>query len=569
MGSFEIRILRHPKTLMLGLVSLIVLSTLACGGAAATPAAPTQPSQTSATQALVPTTEPTSAIQTPVPTAEPTAAASPEATIISRPLVIVSNLEPDHLDWMDGNAGAGTEHYRNSFTEPLTQRITGSSELRGLAAESWEAVDGDPSHWRFKIRQGITFHNGEKFDANAAATDINFIKLPERGMIYTEAVGGPHEPVVVDDYTLDIVCDDPCPLAPTGARFAHFAAPNWYNNASEEERRSQFITSGPFKFISWELGIALRSEPFEGYWQGKVEQFPEVTVVWREEDTVRAAMVKTGEADWAYDVGPQNRNNVPKAVVGQSSEVVVLKINSKNREPFKDPRVRLALRHAIDCETLNQQLYDGLGVCRGSPFNDQLTGSRDDIQVPLEYNPQLARQLLEEADYFNKWPNFEFTVMTRNGRFPRDVELFEAIAGMWNEVGFKAGVSVVEPSIWSEHSNQNDPTSPFFGMGADIISWPHGNETGDSWFSLRNLMCNHRSGYACDEVLEPQIIPAAGLSGQEREQKLYELWKYVYDNGLLPTILELPIVYGVSERLDFTARPDREVRWNEQMKWLE
>jgi peptide/nickel transport system substrate-binding protein len=92
---------------------------------------------------------------------------------------------------MDGDAGAGTEHYRNSFTEPLTQRITASSELRGLSAESWEAVDGNPTHWRFKIRPGITFHNGEEFTAQAAATDINFIKLPERGMIYTEAEAAP------------------------------------------------------------------------------------------------------------------------------------------------------------------------------------------------------------------------------------------------------------------------------------------------------------------------------------------------------------------------------------------
>ena len=330
-----------------------------------------------------------------------------------------------------------------------------------------------------------------------------------------------------------------------------------------------FISSGPFKFVSWDRGISLKAEAFEDYWQGKVEQFPEVTIVWREEDTVRAAMVQTGEADWAYDIGPQNRNSVPKAVVGESSEVVILKINSKNREPFKDPRVRLALRHAIDCETLNQQLYDGLGICRGSPFNDKLTGSRPDIQVPHEFNPQLARDLLEQADFFNKWPDFEFTIMTRSGRFPRDVEMFEAITGMWREVGFKAGVSVVESSVWSDHSNQNDPSSPFFGVGADIISWPHGNETGDTWFSLRNITCEHRSGYACDDFIEPQILPSAALSGKEREQKLYELWKDVYDNALFPGILELPIVYGVSGRLDFIARAEREVRWNEQMKWLE
>jgi peptide/nickel transport system substrate-binding protein len=469
---------------------------------------------------------------------------------------------------MDGNTGASTEHFRNSFVEPLTQRIVNTSQLKGLAAESWETVNGNPAHWRFKLRRNITFHNGERFNAQAAATSINFIKMPERGMIYTESVGGPHKPVVVDEHTLDILCESGCPLAATGVRFAYFQAPDWYSKATKDERASKFVASGPFKLVSWDRGISLKSEPFENYWQGKVQHIPQVTIFWREEDTVRAAMVKTGEADWAYDVGIANINNVPKAVVGASSEVVVLKINSKNREAFKDPRVRKALRHAIDCEAINKQLYSGMGFCRGSPFNPALTGSRDDIQKPYEYNPVLARRLLEEANYFSKWPNFEFKIMSRSGRFPRDVEMMEAMVGYWQKVGLKAGVAVVEPSIWSNHSNQNDRKSPNYGVGADIISWPHGNETGDSWFSLRNLLCNHRSGYACDDWLEPQIIPSAALVGTEREQKLHDLWKYVYDTALFPAILELPSVYGVSKDMDFIPREEREVRWNEQIKWL-
>ena len=544
-----------PAWWLAGLLA-VALVTVACSGSSA--------------PAAQPTSEPAAPQQAATPVAQATNTPAPLApSEISRPLTIVTFAEEQHLDYMDGNSGAGGEHFRNSFTEPLTQRITGSSELRGLSAESWEAVDGDPAHWQFNIRQGIEFHNGETFDAHAAAAGINYIKLPERGMIYAESLGGDHQATAVDDYTLEIVCEVACPLAPTGVRFTHFAAPDWYAGASEEERRSQFVSAGPFKFVEWQRGVKIVTEPFENYWQGAVTAFPMVTIVWRAEDTVRAAMVKTEEADWAFGVGPQNFDDVPKAVVGESSEVVLLKINSKNREPFQDANVRLALRHAIDCDTLNEQLYRGLGTCRGSPFNDKLTGSRDDIQVPHAYDQDLARELLEKADFHNKWPDFEFKIMTRNGRFPRDVEMFEAVAGMWNQVGFTAGVNVVESSIYSNHSNQNDPNSPLFGVGADIISWPHGNETGDTWFSLRNITCNHRSGYGCDDFLETEIQPAGTLSGAEREAKLYELWKYVYDTGLLPGVLELPIVYGVSERLDFTTRAEREVRWNEQMKWLE
>jgi hypothetical protein len=86
----------------------------------------------------------------PVPQAQPTEVPVPPApTVISPDLRIVTNQEPQHLDWMDGNSGASTEHFRNSFVEPLTQRVIGSSELRGLAAETWETVDGNPAHWCF------------------------------------------------------------------------------------------------------------------------------------------------------------------------------------------------------------------------------------------------------------------------------------------------------------------------------------------------------------------------------------------------------------------------------------
>jgi ABC-type transport system substrate-binding protein len=165
-----------PKTLWAGVLALILLVALACSSAA-----PSGGGEGGGGQISQPTTGP-------VPQAQPTSTPAPEAPqVISRELRIVTNQEPQHLDWMDGNSGASTEHFRNSFVEPLTQRVIGGSELRGLAAESWETVDGNPAHWRFKIRRGIEFHNGETFDANAAAVGVNFVSLPERGMIYAEA----------------------------------------------------------------------------------------------------------------------------------------------------------------------------------------------------------------------------------------------------------------------------------------------------------------------------------------------------------------------------------------------
>ena len=175
MYSFVNRKVSNGKVIGVWAVTLVLLFALACGGAAAPAQEPP----------AAPAVQPAAPVAMPADTPEPQ-----EPPEISRPLTIVTFAEEQHLDYMDGNSGAGGEHFRNSFTDPLTQRITGSSELMGLAAESWEAVDGNAGHWQFNIREGIEFHNGETFDANAAATDINFIKMPERGMIYSESLGG-------------------------------------------------------------------------------------------------------------------------------------------------------------------------------------------------------------------------------------------------------------------------------------------------------------------------------------------------------------------------------------------
>ena len=171
--------------------------------------------------------------------------------------------------------------------------------------ESWSQIDEDT--WHFTLRQGVKFHNGEPWNADAAkfGIDKNGTGLNGGGFSQHSLVEGE----VVDDLTVDVLCLDAggesraCPIFPRQAMFAKFAAPAWYQSASEEERARTVVSNGPYKFVNWNSGVEITVEAFEDY-QPKdgvfATTYPAINTVrqlWRSEAFVRAGMVSTGEAD--------------------------------------------------------------------------------------------------------------------------------------------------------------------------------------------------------------------------------------------------------------------------------
>jgi peptide/nickel transport system substrate-binding protein len=391
---------------------------------------------------------------------------------------------------------------------------------------------------------------------------------------------------VVDNLTVDVVCQDDqqnptaCPIFPRTGLFVAFAAPEWWQNASEEERARNPIGFGPYRFLNWESGVRITLEAYEDYlpneaFDSRAPLIKNVTQLWRPEALVRASMVQTGEADWADNIGFENADRVPQAIQSGTNEIYLLEADTIWHPEIRKLKVRQALAHAINCQEIVETLYEERMECFGNISQPGTLGINDENSAPYEYNPELSRQLLQEAGYD---PDNEMIIHTREGRVYRDVELWEAVAGYWQQIGVNARVQVMENAQHTAVRRSGcgsydtaraarcweQPPPPPTNASSHYFETASSNETLDYSRQLTNRMtCFSVNSRVCDPEIEEKInIANAAPLGPERERLLAELAQIAHDEYWFIPFFHIQSVYGLAEDLEWTPRYDPRVRIN-------
>jgi peptide/nickel transport system substrate-binding protein len=146
--------------------------------------------------------------------------------------------------------------------------------------------------------------------------------------------------------------------------FTKYQAPEWYQSAPEGEKVARTIGIGPYKVVEWRPGTEVELEAFENYkpnnaYDSQAPSIKRAFQVWRQEALVRASMVETGEADWAVDIGFENIEQVPDSTTAANNEIYLLVADTIWHPELRKKEVRMALAHAVDCQTLMETLYEG------------------------------------------------------------------------------------------------------------------------------------------------------------------------------------------------------------------
>lgn len=594
------------------LVAMAVILIAACSEAtsptATAPAAPapkeaSAPGESSAAPetptAMAP--EPTAIAPTPPPadrpTPVPTSTPLPEGTVSARDSVtLVIAAEPVTVDPFGYVGGTSSSVVKDNLVDSLTWQS--GDDLRIVptpASIGWEQLA--PEVWRFKLREGVTFHNGEEWNAQAALPSLAYQGVSTNENSSFGYTGG-HTSEAVDEFTVDITCEQPCPIFPNTAFFLSFTAPGFFTNSSEDERALQAVGFGPYRQTEWSHGVSITMEAFDDYvtvgdhFEFQNPFIREAKWLWRAETTVMAAMVQAGEADIAWDAGVDAigilEENQLKS--GGSAEVYGFWVNTLWHPELKKKKVRQAIVHAIDCQQIVDTLFGGLPPCRGNIMWPGVIGSTERNTAPYEYDPEKSKQLLVEADYD---PGNVIKVGGRSARIPKQVELYESIHGFLTEVGINAEITVLEPSVRNELRNcaigkaisevqvdrgmdpqtakptledmqaaldkggANCPTGHILSAGG------FSNETLDfGRQATRYLNCAARS-FVCDPSeggLQGKLVPALSASGDERQRLLEELADRVHDDVLLLPMFDLPVFYAVDPKLEWEPRFDRRIR---------
>jgi peptide/nickel transport system substrate-binding protein len=571
------------------LLTILSVLVIACGGPAAT-ATPSASEGTRAPQPTATAARPSAGdiASTPTPASLATAMPQPIATpaevaSAKDSITLVTPLEPDTAGaWDDCGANVVGFVCTDATVDPLTWIDNNFREVVGTSGtESWEQLD--PDRWRFRLRGGVKFQTGEPWNAAAAKRGIDINGTP--GELEGYSFHGDIEGEIVDDMTIDVQCLDndrvpkACPIFPRTAAWTTFQAPEWYDSATEDERIRRTVGFGPYRMLDWEPGVKITLEAYEDYLPNpsSIEMaaptIKNATQIWRNEEVVRAAMVQTGEADWAADIGFDSTDSVPKVASGFNNEIFALLIDTVWHPELRKKDVRMALAHAINCEALVNALYGGLVECWGNMSAEGTAGITPENSAPYEYNPEMAKQLLEEAGYD---PANEIKLFTRDGRVQKDVEFYEGVIGYWREIGVNASLNIIESSVNSQLNQTGcgrteDPIRCHeFGPPPQYNSSPHtmstatSNEILDyirqarlrsSCFATRSKICDHELERLMEEA-DP--IPI----GPERTAALEAIATRVHDEYYYIPHYQVTVVYGLAENLEWTPRYDPRVRVN-------
>ncbi|MSQ07452.1 MAG: hypothetical protein EXR54_10455 [Dehalococcoidia bacterium] len=578
------------KTVMSGMVAILVLAAIACGASATPTSAPKATTGPAVTNTPAP-----AVVATPGPTAMP----KPSRIVSARnSITLVIGLEPVSLDPLQSGAGTTGSIYQDNVVDPLTwqsgndQRIVATT-----AATGWQQLS--PSQWRFTLRQGVKFQNGEPWNAQAALPSLQLqgqAGKPSKSYVYT----GGYTAQAVDDYTVDILCAQACPIFPNTAIFLTFVAPNFLATTTEDQQGRTTVGFGPYKILRWQPGVSVSEEAYDGYtpagdhYEFQKPIIKNVTWTWRGEPIVAAAMVKTGEADNAWDVGVESAKALPKEMVrsGSSAEVFAQEINTLWNPELKKLKVRQAMAHAINCQELIDSLYAGLTTCRGNIIWPGVVGATEANTAPYTYDPALSRRLLKEANYD---PNTTLTFMARPNIIPKATEVYEATQRYLKEVGINVKVQMVDAQTQrsrrycragaavndvlkasGREPGKDKPTVDDFqkalasgGASCPSTDMAESTPSSETLDFARNatfyLNCESLSSPHCDPSpggFQEMLPKALAASGAERQQLMQAMADRVHNEFLWVTVFDAPVFYAINPKLNWTPRFDRRVRVN-------
>src|SRR6266850_1065275 len=254
--------------------------------------------------------------------------------------------------------------------------------------------------WEVKLRPGVSFHNGEPFDANAVKFSFERIyrpdfKSPQKG--WFNAI---ERVEIVDPHTVRFHTRVPDPAMPARMTLMYQLAPKYVAQVGDVQANLKPVGTGPFKFVAWQKNERIVVEANDAHWTGK----PAVRrATWRPipELGARIAALQTGQADLIVNVPPDQlqalaSTRTVRTEKTPSCRIIYFAIAQIKGGPIGDKRVRQALNHAVDMQGILDAVLMGNGKRINSFMPTNVWGY--DPSIPLyDYNPKKAKELLAAA----------------------------------------------------------------------------------------------------------------------------------------------------------------------------
>ena len=463
--------------------------------------------------------------------------------------------------------------------EGLTARDKDLKIIPALA-ESWETPE--PTRWRFHLRKGVKFHNGEPFTADDVIFSADRVRAT--GSNFLSNVPPDAKFVKIDDYTVDVKLDAPNPILISQWDTWYIMSKKWCeeNNSVAPTPVSATTPSyaalhengtGPFIIESHQPGVKTVFKVNPNWWRKPEHNIKEIVFTTISSDATRVAALLSGEVDIIEPVPVQDIGRVdssPNAQVLKGPELrtiflgmdesrdELLYSNVKGKNPFKDIRVREAFYKAIDVELIKTRVMRGLSTPSALMIAPELFPLSKEFTRP-KYDPDGAKKLLTEAGYPD---GFEVALDCPNDRYVNDAAICQAVVGMLARIGVKVNLNAQpKAQYFAKVLKPGGYNTSFFLLGWTPSSMDAHNvmhdimgcreDPKDPTRGEANLgnYCNKEFDALTDKVL-------VETDAAKRNQLIKQAFEIgIKDYGYIP-VHQQAVAWGVSKKVKIALRAD-------------
>ena len=416
----------------------------------------------------------------------------------------------------------------------------GALEVEPALAESWE-VSEDGTVYTFTLRDGVTFHDGTPF--NAEAVEFNFDRMLDETHPYHDTGPFPlsfffsaiQDTEVVDDLTVRFHLD--APYAPLLSNLAYptglIVSPTAVMADGEDYGRNP-VGTGPFRFAEWESNRLVAVEGNEDYWDGTP---PLRGIVFRPitDANARVNELLSGGIDLMVEVPPdlvaQLDADPEFTIYEQAGPHLWFLILNLREGPFTDIRMRQAINYAINKQAIVDEVLQGTATVAAGPIPPAFAWAYNEALEPYPYDPEQARALIEEAGY-GDGVDVTFLVTEGGSGMLDPVAMGTAMQADLAEVGITANIETYE---WNTFLGIVNPGLEGRGDMAQM-AWMTNDPDTLPFLALRTAAFpeegGFNSGYYSNPEVDDLLEQARVSTDQDERAALYrEVQAIVYEDA--------------------------------------
>jgi peptide/nickel transport system substrate-binding protein len=465
--------------------------------------------------------------------------------------------------------------------EGLIARDKDLKLVPGLA-ERWETPE--PTRWRFYLRKGVKFHNGNAFTADDVVFSADRVRAT--GSNLTTRIAKDAKVVKIDDHTVDFILTSPNPILNSQWDTWYIMDKEWAeaNNATAPTPQAATTPSfaslnangtGPFTIESHQPGVKTVFKANPNWWRKPEHNLKEIVFTPISSDATRVAALLSGEVDVIEPVPLQDIARVdssPNAQVLKGPEIRTIFLSMdqvrdellyssvKGKNPFKDVRVREAIFKAVDVELIKARVMRGMSTPSALMIAPQLFKLSGEFTRP-KLDPDGAKKLLAEAGYPD---GFEVTMDCPNDRYVNDAAICQAVVGMLARIGVKVNL-LAQPKqqYFAKVLKAGGYQTSFY-----LLGWTPG--TSDAHNVLYDIMgCRddpkvargeaNLGGYCnkkLDELADKILVESDTAKRDQMIKQAFEIQQK--DFGYIP-LHQQALAWGVSKKVKLVQRADNQV----------